>query len=124
MDSLVLLVEDRAGKPVGFSVTLPNVNEIAPRNGRLLPFAWWRMVTGIRSIRHARCFALGVVPGYRKRGVEGLLSVETALRASALGVVGGEVGWTLEDNVLVNRAIEAFGGRLDRRYRLFGLDLT
>jgi hypothetical protein len=122
--SLVLMVEDRAGTPVAFSVALPDVNEVLPRNGRLFPFGWWRLLTGRRRIRHARLFTLGVMPGYRQRGVEALLCIETALRARALGMHGGEIGWTLEDNVLINRAIESFGGRLDRRYRLFGLALS
>ncbi len=121
--SLVLVVEDRAGKPVGFSVALPDINEVMPRDGRLLPFGWWRLLTGRRRIQFARLFALGVVPEYRRKGVEALLSIQTALRARARGMRGGEIGWTLEDNVLINRTIESFGGRLDRRYRLFGMDL-
>jgi GNAT superfamily N-acetyltransferase len=120
---LVLIVEDRAGKPVAFSVTLPNVNEIMPKNGRLFPFAWWRLLTGMKRIKTARLFVLGVAPGHRKHGVEAMLCIETALRASRLGYSSGEIGWTLEDNLLVNRAVESFGGRLDRRYRLFGLEL-
>jgi GNAT superfamily N-acetyltransferase len=116
-------VEDKAGKPVGFSVTLPNVNEIMPRDGRLLPFGWWRLLTGMKSIKTARLFTLGVVPGYRKRGVESLLCLETALRAKELGYTAGEIGWTLEDNDLVNRAIETMGGQVYRRYRLFGASL-
>lgn len=121
--SLVLIVEDRAGAAVGFSVALPDINEVMPRNGRLFPFGWWRLLTGRRHIQWARLLALGVVPEHRRRGIEALLSIQTALRALARGIRGGEAGWTLEDNVLVNRTIESFGGRLDRRYRLFGMDL-
>jgi hypothetical protein len=51
------------------------------------------------------------------------LFLETALRARALGMNAGEIGWTLEDNWLVNRAIESMDGKLDRVYRLFGLTL-
>jgi GNAT superfamily N-acetyltransferase len=122
--SLVLIVEDRDGTPVGFSVTLPNVNEVMPRDGRLFPFGWWRLLTGRKRIAWARLIALGVVPEYRRRGVEALLAIQTALRAAARGIRGGEIGWILEDNVLINRTIESFGGRLDRRYRLYGMDLT
>jgi GNAT superfamily N-acetyltransferase len=121
--ALVLIVEDRAGTPVGFSVTLPDVNEVMPRDGRLLPFGWWRLVTGRKSIRWARLFALGVIPEYRRRGIEALLAIQTALRARDRGIRGGEIGWTLEDNILITRTVESFGGRLDRRYRLFGMDL-
>jgi hypothetical protein len=120
---LVLIVEDKAGAPVAFSVCLPDINEVMPRNGRLLPFGWWKLLTGMKRIRYARLFTLGVLPSHRRHGIEGLLCIETALRAARMGMHGGEIGWTLEDNLLINRTVESFGGKLDRRYRLFGLDL-
>ncbi|HWA73446.1 MAG TPA: hypothetical protein VG937_13970 [Polyangiaceae bacterium] len=120
---LVLIVEDREHQPVAFSVTLPNVNEIMPKNGRLFPFGWWSLVTGMKRIKTARLMVLGVAPGHRKHGVEAMLCIETALRASRRGCSSGEISWTLEDNLLINRTVESFGGRLDRRYRLFGLAL-
>jgi hypothetical protein len=124
VDSLCLIVEDKHQKPVAFSVTLPNVNELMPKNGRLFPFGWWKLATGMKRIKHARLVLLGVAPGHRQHGVESMLCIETALRAKSIGMLGGEISWTLEDNVLVNRAVETFGGHLDRRYRMFGLDLT
>jgi hypothetical protein len=124
IDSLVLFVEDKDGKPVAFSVTLPNVNAVMPKNGRLFPFGWFKFLTGLKKVKQARLMVLGVLPGHRQKGVEGILCIETALRARELGMIGGEIGWTLEDNVPVNRAAETFGAALDRRYRLLGLDLT
>jgi GNAT superfamily N-acetyltransferase len=121
--NLVLFVEDRDHQPVGFTVCLPDVNQIMPRNGRLFPFGWWKLVTGMKRIPWARLFAMGVLPAYRKKGIEAMLSVHVALRAKARGIRGGEIGWTLEDNVLINRTIESVGGKLDRRYRIYGLDL-
>jgi hypothetical protein len=64
-----------------------------------------------------------MIPEYRKRGLETMMMLETALRARNIGIVGGEIGWTLEDNWLINRAIEAMDGELNRIYRLFGLTL-
>lgn len=119
--SLVLIVEDRDGKPAGFSVTLPDVNALMPKNGRLFPFGWWKLATGMKSVKTGRLFTLGVVPAYRKRGVEALLCVETALRGKEVGLSGGEIGWTLEDNELINSPIKAMGGKLDRKYRLYGV---
>jgi len=124
VEDLVLIVEDRDKRPIASSITLPNVNEVMPKNGRLFPFGWWPLLTQMKSIRTARLFTLGVLPGYRRRGVEAMLCIETALRANKLGYTAGEIGWTLEDNLLINRAIESFGGKLDRRYRLFGLELS
>jgi len=39
------------------------------------------------------------------------------------GIMRGEIGWTLEDNYLINRAIESMEGRVDRTYRVFGMKL-
>lgn len=122
VDSLVLIVEHK-GTPVGFSVTLPNVSEIMPKDGKLFPFGWWKPLTAMKTIKTARLITLGVVPTHRKRGVESLLCIETALRSKELGMIGGEIGWTLEDNDLINRACESMGAALDRKYRLFGIDL-
>jgi GNAT superfamily N-acetyltransferase len=121
-EELLFMVEV-AGKPVGFSVTLPDVNEIMPRDGRLFPLGWWKLLTGMKRIKHARLFTLGMIPEYRKRGLETMMMLETALRARDIGIEGGEIGWTLEDNWLINRAIEAMDAKLDRIYRLYGLGL-
>ncbi len=121
IEELVLLVEHE-GRAVGFSVTLPNVNERMPKDGRIFPFGWWKLLS-LKNARTARLMVLGVHPDYQKRGVEGLLCVETAMRARELGFVGGEIGWTLESNVMVNRAAEAMGAKLDRRYRVYGMTL-
>jgi GNAT superfamily N-acetyltransferase len=121
--NLALFVEDREKNPVGFAVCLPDVNEVMPRNGRLFPFGWWKLLTGQKRIQWARLFALGVVPEFRRKGVEAMLITQAVLRAKERGIRGGEIGWTLEDNVLINRTIESIGGKLDRRYRIFGLDL-
>jgi hypothetical protein len=121
---LCQIVEDKHGKPVAFSVCLPNVNEVMPKNGRLFPFGWWKLLTGMKKIKYARLIVLGVIPGYRQRGIEGIMCIATALEAGKLGMRGGEIGWTLEDNLPVNRVVETFGGHLDRRYRVLGIDLS
>ncbi len=119
---LVLFVEVD-GKPVGFTATLPNVNEKMPKNGRLFPFNWLKMLS-LKKTRSGRLITLGMLPEYRKRGLETIMFAETLLAGKRLGWEEGEIGWTLEDNDLVNRAIASMGGRLDRRYRILGLHLA
>lgn len=121
-EELVLFVEVK-GKPVAFGFTLPDLMEIMPKNGRLFPFAWWKLLTGVKKIRHGRLMALGVIPEGRMRGLESMLFIETALRCSAIGIKSGEIGWTLEDNHRINRAVESMDGKLNRRYRLLGVKL-
>lgn len=116
----LLLFVEVGGRPVGFCCTIPNINEKLPRNGRLLPFGWLRLLGGLRRTDTGRLYTLGMLQEYRKRGLESILFVETALRCQRLGPAHGEIGWTLEDNHLINRAVESMDGRLDRRYRIYG----
>ena len=39
--------------------------------------------------------------------------------SKVLGYTGAELGWTLEDNLLINRTIETVGGRMYKRYRIY-----
>ena len=119
---LVMFVE-LDGKAVGFTATIPNVNDVLPKDGRLFPFGWTKLIGWRKRMTRARLYTLGMLPEFRKRGLETLMFTETVNRAQKLGYTGGEVGWTLEDNDLINRAIETMDGRLDRRYRVLGMRL-
>jgi hypothetical protein len=121
IDELVLFVEVD-GAPVGFCATLPNVNEKMPKNGRLFPFNWLKMLN-LKKTTSGRLITLGMLPEYRKRGLETIMFTETLLAGQRQGWERGEIGWTLDDNDLVNRAIESMEGWLDRRYRILGLRL-
>jgi GNAT superfamily N-acetyltransferase len=118
-----------AGAPVGVAVTLPNLNEaIQPLDGRLatagLPIGLMRLVHRMGKIRTGRLAVLGVLPGYRKRGVAESLVLQTFHNCVCkLGYHGAELSWTLEDNTLINRLIENVGGRKYKTYRIFEKDL-
>jgi hypothetical protein len=118
------------GKPVGVSITLPNINEaIQPLGGRLmnggLPIGLVRLACRLRKIRTGRLAVLGVVPGYRKRGVaESLIQQTMRTGMDKFNYQGAELSWTLEDNTLVNRMIERVGGKRYKTYRIFSKHLT
>ncbi len=121
LDGLVLIAE-ADGKPVGFSLSLPDINPVLQRiGGRLLPFGALRLLWALRhgGIRSIRTLALGVLEGYRRRGITELLILETIARAQRHGISMCEMGWTLEDNHLINRAIEGLGGTRIRRFRIY-----
>ena len=43
--------------------------------------------------------------------------------AAATPQHGGETGWILEINKPMNKAMEAMGGEIVKRYRIYGEDL-
>jgi GNAT superfamily N-acetyltransferase len=120
----LLLIAEVKGEPVAFSMTLPDANEaLKAAKGRLttfgLPIGLAKLVLASRRIRRLRLVTLGIKEGYRRRGLDAILYLDTIRTAKQLGYEGGEIGWTLEDNHLVNRAIESMGGQKSKTYRVY-----
>ena len=120
---LCLIAEVR-GEPVAFSITLPDANRaIQAAGGYLtrwgLPVGLARMAWAARTIDRLRVLLFGIKPGFRRRGLDALLYVETLRAARRLGYDGAELGWVTEDNELMVRAIESMGARRYKTYRIY-----
>ncbi|WP_083750037.1 GNAT family N-acetyltransferase [Rhodohalobacter halophilus] len=112
------------GKPVGFSVALPNYNQILKdMNGKLLPFGWLKILLNKKKINKIRTALMGVIPEYQGRGIDVLLHREAIENGLEKDVYSSEVGWILETNVQMVRVAEKIGGTLDKRYRMYRKDL-
>jgi len=112
---------EKDGEVIGAALTLPDINQVmAKLNGRLLPFGWARFLLGKRKIDQCRVFALGVKHEYRHSGVAAGLYLKHLETAAAPGKIeGGEMGWILESNGPMNRAMEGMGGKVVKKYRIF-----
>jgi hypothetical protein len=117
---LSLIAEAEDGEAVAFGITLPDTN-LAQREaqGFLFPFGLARMLWAARNIDRLRALLFGIKDGWRRRGIDALLALETFRQAQALGYVGGELGWVVEDDQLMNRTIQATGARRTKRYRVY-----
>jgi GNAT superfamily N-acetyltransferase len=120
-----VLLAEVGGKTVGFSITLPDVNEaIRPLNGRLttfgLPIGLARFLYRKRHITTARMLVLNVLKEYRRRGIAEMMILHTLdYGKNVLGYNSAELGWTLEDNQAVNRTVEAVGAKHYKTYRVY-----
>jgi hypothetical protein len=111
-------------EPVGFSVSLPDYNQVLKHlDGKLGPLGILKFLYFSRKIKIIRVMLLGVKHSFQKRGVEGLLYIETFKRGIAKGYVGAECSWILEDNILMQRGIEAMGGKHYKTYRIYETNL-
>jgi GNAT superfamily N-acetyltransferase len=121
IEGLVVIAEVDQ-EPVGFSLSLPDINPMLQKiDGRLLPFGALRLLWALRrgGIRSMRTLALGVLEGYRRRGVTELMILATVEAGFRHGIHMSEMGWTLEDNDLINRSLEILGGARIRRFRIY-----
>lgn len=108
------------GDNAGAALTLPDYNQVLKHlGGRLLPFGWAKFLWYRRKIDRVRVFALGVKPKYRTTGLAAKLYIEHLDAAERTGVVGGTMGWILENNRPMNKSIEALGGTVIKRFRLY-----
>lgn len=127
----ITAIAEVEGKPAGFMVALPNLNEaIKDLDGRLFPTGLlkliWRLKLGGHKFQSARLLLLGIMPEYRGSALGGLsvlLYVRAHRGGEQLGIQFGELGWTLEDNEKINAGIQFMGGRLGKVYRIYGKDL-
>jgi hypothetical protein len=122
MEGLIWLVE--AGpEPVGFLLALPDYNvALQPLRGHLLtpklpgflPYLFgWKRPT------RTRVLTLGVKEKYRSKGLESAMLIEGLRVGMEAGVTESEASWILEDNLMMCRVLEAIGGRVYKKYRIY-----
>jgi GNAT superfamily N-acetyltransferase len=108
------------GEVVGMAMTIPDINQVlAKMRGRILPLGWWHFLRKGRIMDRVRVGFLGVKPEYQHTGVAAKLYVEHFNAAAVRRQTGGEMGWILETNTAMNRGMEAMGGRIVKRYRVY-----
>jgi hypothetical protein len=125
LDERWAMIAERDGEVLGAALSLPDVNIcLAHMNGRLLPLGWAKFLYYRRKIDRLRVFALGVKPEYQHLGIAAAFYVEHLNQADRRAIWWGEMGWILETNEPMNRAMEGMGGHIVKRYRLYEKTLS
>lgn len=118
-------IAEHRGKAIGFSISIPNINEItkAFKNGKLLPFNLLTLLFRKKKTKFVRILAMGVIEGYRKKGIEALFFAKNIQEAKKRNILGGEASWILESNNEMRQGAEKLNGEMYKTYRLFSHDL-
>ncbi len=107
-------------EPVAIIVAMPDWYEVLKSmNGRLFPFNFLKLLTQKKSHTWSRVILLGTLPEYRNKGLDGLLCYEALKHAKERGIKYAEGSWILEDNVMMNRAMQNFFGEVYKTYGIF-----
>ena len=84
----------------------------------LLPYLLhWKYPTRCRVV------TLGTKKPYRNRGLEAVMLSEGFKTGRRVGFKDAEASWILEDNTMMCRFMEIFGGQVYRRYRIYEREL-
>ena len=122
IDPRLAFVGEIDGVPAGFAISVPDANEaIKLARGRLLPFGLLRLLWKLKVAKcsRIRTIAMGVLPAYRRRGLDALLVHHLVQSASAMGYASSEMGWILEDNLPMLNALEQISARRTKTYRVY-----
>lgn len=124
-DPDIVLFAEMNGEPVGFGLSLPDINQAFHAGPKIppglmnLPIGVFNLLTEKKSIDTARILVLGVLKEFRGRGIDALLYRETMERAKKKGYNFGEASWVLEDNKPMNRAAQMMNGEKYKTYRVY-----
>jgi hypothetical protein len=119
----VLIAENKEGKPIGFAISLPDINVIIKQfKGYLFPFNWLKLMLGLKKINQYRMWALGVIPEYQGKAIDTLLYKKT-YEAIYNPTVRVEINYVLEDNQRMNNALMRLGVKPLRRYRIYEMPI-
>ena len=125
VDPELALIGEVDGEPVGFALSLPDVNQaIRHVNGRLFPIGIFKLLWHLRRVRRLRVITLGIKAEHRRSGLDALFYLETFRRAIHRGIRMGESSWILEDNHLMRQANERTGFQVYKTYRLYEKPLS
>ena len=116
----LLIMAEVDGSPAGFFMAVPDYNQVLKRvNGRLGPLELVKFLWYSRKISDIRVLTMGVKEEYRKKGIEGLLYLESFKAAMRKGYERAEMSWVLEDNAPMRKGCELMGGKLYKKYRIY-----
>ena len=128
LDPHLVLFAEVGDRPVGVSLTIPDVNQVFKHlHGRLFPIGWLKALWHFRKIDGVRLMIMGVVEDYRSQGIEAVLIYESMKAAIEQGYRQFEFSWILENNDMMNRIILNLGKDYNteryRTYRLYQIDV-
>jgi GNAT superfamily N-acetyltransferase len=118
------MVAEREGETIAIAITLIDVNQVLKKmKGRLLPLGWWHFLNKNRICDRVRIGFLGVKPEHQHTGVAAALYISHFDAASRTRQNRGEASWILETNEPMNRGLEAMGGKIVKRHRVYEREL-
>jgi hypothetical protein len=114
------MIGEIEGETVAMAISIPDINQVLKKmRGRLLPLGWWYYLNKRRIMDRVRVGFLGVMPEHQHTGAAAALYMEHFEMAAKTRQKWGEAGFILESNHSMNRGLEAMGGQIVKRYRVY-----
>ncbi len=105
---------------VGFIIAMPNLSRAFQKaRGRLFPFGFLHILRAMKTSDVLDFYLAGILPEYRNRGVDAMLTMAMGRTALERGIKFAESNHELESNTLIQSMWKLYERRLHRRSRVF-----
>lgn len=121
---LVPFIIDKEGKVAGMALAMHDFNQIIKGfKGSIFPFNFLKIFTQKKQINWMRIILLGILPEYRRKGVDALLYHTLFQNAKTMNIENAEASWILENNEMMNRALQTMGGEVYKEYQVYEMEV-
>lgn len=128
VDPRICFFVELNGTPVGFTVSLPDINPALQRlpDGRLFPFGLAKLLllTKFAKMRETRTLLMGVRKDYQGRALDVLPVLETIEKSPLYGYHASETSWILDDNHVMKNLLHSINAVVDKEYAILEAPLT
>jgi hypothetical protein len=119
------LVAELGGKPIAFTLSAYDANvAVKKTNGRLFPFGYITLLTGIKKTDRFRLILMGVVGENRKQGIEVAMYTRMIEEGVRLGFREVEMSMIVENNERMLASISHLPVERYKTWRVFRKDLS
>lgn len=120
----LVIIAEKDGLPCAYSAIIPDFNYILKKaKGSISPLNLVSIISTLPKIDNYRLITLGIIPEYRRLGIDLLLYIKSFEVVEKRNGKGGELSWTLEDNDKINKAILTMNSEHYKTYRIFEKNL-
>src|SRR5262249_20704812 len=127
VDPNLIFFLEHDDRPVGFSLSLPNVNLVLREipEGRLAPFGFLKLLGSawFGKPNEFRTLVLALLPAYQRRGLDSLLIFATIESGRRNGYLASELSWVMDNNTVLKNSLSKLGAVIDKEYGLFEMRL-
>ena len=121
----IKLVANEKNEVVSFVIGMSHIGDgIIKAKGKLFPFGIFKIFAAARKSKQINLLLGGVDPAYRGKGLDVMMGIKMFESAYKLGKTVMDSHLELEDNTKVRAEMEKVGGRVYKRFRVFGKSLV
>ena len=127
LDPRICFVIEKEGVPVGFTISLPDINPVLQRlpNGRLFPFGLAKLLilTKFARVTEIRLPLMGIRKSFQGHALDVIAVLETIEKTSQYGYMAGELSWVLDENHVLKNLLTSINSVVDKEYAILEASL-